>query len=136
MKRVVLIFCLVFFLLPTTGCSDSSAQMSNTKEAQEVKEQPTYVKISKKQLLGTWKCSRYVLGNGMEQEFMAKRLPEVTFREDKVTYMMQDYDYKIKDGKVTLTSGDKSVGATPFVYDGKFLVQVGDNAKIFYEKNE
>ncbi len=131
MRRSVLTFVSIFLSFFIIGCGGPS---NKEISADGVTQSAGYVEISKDQIQGTWVCSRYVFDNGMEQDFMKERMPKVVFSGDKVNYFMKDYDYKIKGKKIILTFEGKPVDATPFMYNGKNLVQVGDDAKIYYKK--
>lgn len=136
MNRLSTIILSVFFVFTIIGCGGAEQEGVDTEYNNTAKRMKSYQNISKNKLQGTWTCTRYVFDNGTEQEFMAKRMPKVIFTDNKVNYMMQDYNYEIKNKGIVLTLEGKSVDATPFVYDGKSLVQVGDNAKVFYTKEQ
>ncbi len=126
MRNLTTLF-LIGFLVPIIfGCGGSPGE-------RDVESGDDYLPISAEILPGTWSCTRYVLGTGIENEMMAGMQGDLEFTENEVVYMQQTYSYSIEDDRVIITQNGQEI-LRPLAWDGESLIMLGDDAKVYYEK--
>ncbi len=127
MRRLAGLFLFGFLVFNLYSCGGSSGKQSENAGT-------NYQSIPVDLLPGTWKCTRFVLDNGMENDMMARMQGSLVFSDDEVVYMNQTYSYSIENDRLQLNHNGQRV-LQPFAWDGESLVMQGDNALVYYNKD-
>ena len=69
----------------------------------------------------------------MDNEMMARMQGDLVFSENEVVYMGQTYSYSIENNRVIVTHNGQEI-LKPLAWDGESLVMLGDNARVYYQK--
>ncbi len=126
MKKLTGLLLLSILVLSLTGCGGSSSDRSPGNGDE-------FLPISADILPGTWTCTRYALNIGMDNEMMARMQGDLVFSDNEVVYMGQTYSYSIENDRVTVTHNGQEI-LKPLAWDGESLVMLGDDARVYYQK--
>ncbi len=126
MKKLTGLLLLGVLVFSLIGCGGSPGERASGTGDE-------FSPISAEMLPGTWTCTRYALDIGMDNEMMARMQGDLVFSENEVEYMGQAYSYSIDNERVLVTHNGQEI-LKPLAWDGESLVMLGDNARVYYQK--